>query len=163
MTSEGPIELRPLQPADAAGCEAVMASLPDWFGDEDGLADCAKAVRGGEGWVAVDGGDVVGFLTLERPYPRSADITWLAVRADRRGGIGSALVERACAELAAGGCDLVVALTVSVNDPTEVGETPYAETRAFWAHAGFAPARDFPGYWEGDLPVLQVRALGGSG
>src|SRR6188474_1436859 len=101
--------LRRLSPGDAPGCDAVIASLPDWFGDEDGLADCAKAVRsGGEGWVAVEGSDVVGFLTLERPYPRSADITWLAVRADRRGGgIGSALVERACADLAAGGCELV--------------------------------------------------------
>ena len=99
MTPATPIEVRPLQPVDAPGCDAVIASLPDWFGDPDGLAACAEAVRGGDGWVAVEAGEVVGFLTLERPLPASADITWLAVRADRRGGgIGSALIERACAE-----------------------------------------------------------------
>ena len=39
--------------SDAAWCDAVMASLPDFFALDSGLADCARAVRSERG--AVDG------------------------------------------------------------------------------------------------------------
>ncbi len=35
----------------------------------------------------------------------------------------------------------------------------YEPTRAFYRARGFLPAKTFPGWWEGDLPLLLVRPL----
>ena len=54
--------------------------------------------------VSVDAGEVVGFLVVERRSERAAEILWIAVRAaDRGSGMGTALLERVIAELAADG------------------------------------------------------------
>ncbi len=85
--------IRPLDPSDATACDAIVASLPDWFGLDEGIRDCAEAVRTQPGLVAEIDGDVTGFLTIARPYPRTPEISWLAVHArDRRRGIGRALI-----------------------------------------------------------------------
>ncbi|MFI5393500.1 MAG: GNAT family N-acetyltransferase, partial [Myxococcota bacterium] len=56
--------------------------------------DCAFAVRNDPGLVAEQDDTVVGFCTFGRRFDRSAEITWLAVHADRRGGgAGTRLVE----------------------------------------------------------------------
>ena len=40
------IVIRPLDPMnDSAACDAIVASLPDWFGLEEGIRECAEAVR----------------------------------------------------------------------------------------------------------------------
>jgi hypothetical protein len=56
-------ELRSLEPDDAAACDAIVAGLPYHFGQEEGREDCAAAVRRDPGLVAVEGREVVGFLT----------------------------------------------------------------------------------------------------
>jgi GNAT superfamily N-acetyltransferase len=56
--------VRELEPRDAAGCDAIVAGLPEWFGNERGIR--------------------------ERDV---AEITWMAVRADlRRHGVGRSLL-----------------------------------------------------------------------
>jgi hypothetical protein len=35
--------IRPLDPADAPTCDAIIASLPDWFGLQEGIDECAEA------------------------------------------------------------------------------------------------------------------------
>src|SRR5437763_10866745 len=67
---------------------------PYHFGDEKGLAACARTVRASEGLVAEVGGVVAGFVTWRVWYDRSIEITWMAVHAGhRRRGIGGRLVE----------------------------------------------------------------------
>src|SRR5204863_8379395 len=84
-----PVALRPLQPDDAAACDAIVASLPHHFGDEAGRRACAGAVREGPGWVAEREGRVIGFLTWRQWYDSALEITWMAVLAGaRRRGIG---------------------------------------------------------------------------
>jgi DNA-directed RNA polymerase specialized sigma24 family protein len=64
--------IRPLDPADGPDCDQVVASLPYFFGDQEGLRRCTRAVRSQRGWVAERSTEVVGFLTVDEPFPRSA-------------------------------------------------------------------------------------------
>ena len=67
--------VRSLEPADAPACDAIIASLPDWFGLDEGIRECAAAVRSEPGLVFERDGAVVGFLTVVRPTPVSAEIS----------------------------------------------------------------------------------------
>ena len=74
------------------------------------------------GLVAVQGREVVGFLTYVARFDEAAEITWMAVRADRRRrGIGHALIDRLTGELAAAGRRVLIVLTVS---PSESSSPP---------------------------------------
>jgi ribosomal protein S18 acetylase RimI-like enzyme len=153
-------EVRPLVPSDAAACDAIVDGLPYHFGNEEGRRMCAAAVRASPGLVATHAGDVVAFLTLARHHAQSAEITWLAVRADlRRHGIGRTLVDRAAEELRDEGRRLLLAFTVSSVGDEDGPEGGYAATRAFYRRAGFIEARDVPELWDGDRALLVVRPL----
>ena len=83
--------VRPLAPDDASACDAIIAGLPDFFGLESGIQACADAVRSEPGYVASDDdGTIIGFLTVERPFPGCAEISWMAVDAARSGVVASA-------------------------------------------------------------------------
>jgi predicted N-acetyltransferase YhbS len=127
-----------LDPAlHAEGCDAIVRGLPGWFGVAAGIEDCARAVRTQAGFVAMDGDAVVGFVTFE-PLPyHDWEITWMAVRADRRGGgIGTDLVERLVTSLPHDPASLIVK-TVSDRDGDPGAE--YRATRAFYLARGFRP------------------------
>lgn len=154
--------IRDLAPGDADVCDAIVLSLPYHFGLEQGRVDCAVAVRNEPGLVAEQDDTVVGFCTFARRFDGSAEITWLAVNADRRGGgIGTRLVEELATRMHAEGRRLLIALTVSSSDGPDDLENGYDATRGFYRSAGFVEARDFAGYWgdDGDTPVLMVRPL----
>ena len=132
--------IRPLEPRDADACDAIVAGLPDWFGNERGIRDAATAVRNHEGSVAEDAGEVVGFLTLVHPYPTTSEISWLAVRRDRhRTGVGRGLVDAALETLAERGVRL---LTVKTLSDREDPGPEYAQTRAFYLATGFVPVAE---------------------
>lgn len=149
--------IRPLDPAqDAAACDAIVASLPDWFGMEEGIRQAAEAVRGHEGFVATEDDEVVGFATWSRPRPTSAEITWMAVRADRRGrGHGRALVGALAGRLAPEGVRILFVKTLSDREPYE----PYAETRRFYEAMGFEPVLDLDLWGPGNPALLFARVL----
>lgn len=124
--------IRALEPADAAQCDAVIRSLPEWFGNDAGIADAAAAVRTQAGLASVVDGTVTGFLTWKRHHPTTAEITWLAVGAGHRGaGTGTALVEALVAS--AGGLRFLTVKTLSAS----CAYAPYEETRAFYRARGF--------------------------
>jgi ribosomal protein S18 acetylase RimI-like enzyme len=154
------VAIRPLDHDDAAACDAIVRSLPYHFGDEAGRADCAAAVRSQRGFVAEDPGAVVGFLTFEDRFDQATEITWMAVRSDRRRkGIGRTLLDAVVAEASSAGRRLLVVLTVSPSDGADEIPDGYQATRAFYRSNGFVLARDFPGLWTRDTPVLMVRVL----
>lgn len=63
--------VRDLDQADAPACDAILATLPYFFGQAAGVANCAAAVRTERGLVAVGAsGEVVGFLTYQSPIPQ---------------------------------------------------------------------------------------------
>jgi predicted N-acetyltransferase YhbS len=152
--------IRPLAPADAEACDAVILTLPYHFGNEHGQTECARAVRTQDGLVAVDEGEVVGFLTLERHDPRSAEITWMAVRADRRRhGIGRGLIQRAVDDLARDGVEFLSVLTLAESEPEERETDNYADTRAFYRALGFVPLRELALEEWDDRAVILVRPV----
>jgi ribosomal protein S18 acetylase RimI-like enzyme len=152
--------IRPLAPADAETCDAIVLTLPYHFGDEGGRDLCARAVRTQPGLVAVEEGEVVGFLTLDRHDPRSAEITWMAVRADRRGrGIGRRLVERCVSDLAGDGVQLLSVLTVAESEPDWRETDNYADTRAFYRALGFVPLRELALDGWDERAVILVRPV----
>jgi ribosomal protein S18 acetylase RimI-like enzyme len=156
------VELRRLTAADAEACDAIVAGLPYHFAMEEGRRACAAAVRRDPGLVAVADGEVVGFLTFVRRFDEAAEITWMAVQADRRReGIGHALVERLSERLAVAGCRFLLVLTVSPNDPGAEPDDGYQSTRAFYRSTGFSLGRDLPREWDGDTAVILVKSLRG--
>ena len=133
--------IRPLRPDDAPACDAIIASLPDWFGLDEGIRECAAAVRTEPGLVVERDGAVVGFLTVVRPSPVTAEISWLAVHAKDRGrGAGTALVARLVDDLTAEG-RVRLLLVKTLSDRTDPGPE-YAATRAFYLARGFRPAAE---------------------
>jgi ribosomal protein S18 acetylase RimI-like enzyme len=152
--------IRALTPEDAEVCDAIVASLPGWFGDPGGLAECARAVRSQRGLVALAPDDrVVGFLTwLE--HADAAEITWMAVdAASRRSGIGRALLDGLVATLRVEGPPVLTVMTLSARDP----DPGYAETRAFYLANGFVTVKEFDLWGPENPAVLLVRALRATG
>jgi ribosomal protein S18 acetylase RimI-like enzyme len=160
--AETTITVRPLVAGDAATCDEIILTLPHHFGHEGGRRQCAHDVRTSPGLVAVAAGSVVGFLTVQRHFATSAEITWMAVHAaHRRRGIGRALIGRLCADLADDGCRLLLVFTLASSAEEDAFADGYAETRAFYQAQGFVPARELPDYWPGSTALLLIRPLAG--
>ena len=155
------VEVRALTPGDAPACDAIVSGLPYHFGHEQGRRDCAAAVRRDPGLVALEGGSVVGFLTFVSRFDEAAEITWMAVRADRRRrGIGHALIDRLAEQLEAEGRRMLLVLTVSPSDPGDEPDDGYQSTRTFYRQTGFVLGRDLPREWDGgDTAVVLVKSL----
>jgi ribosomal protein S18 acetylase RimI-like enzyme len=155
------VEVRPLTRADAEACDAIVAGLPYHFGMEEGRRQCAAAVRRDPGLVAIEDGEVVGFLTFVPRFDEASEITWMAVRADRRRqGIGHTLIDRLAERLAVEGRRVLLVLTVSPSDPGAEPDDGYQSTRAFYRSAGFVLGRDLPREWDGgDTAVILVKTL----
>ncbi|MEX2247514.1 MAG: GNAT family N-acetyltransferase [Dehalococcoidia bacterium] len=157
-------QIRPLHIDDAAACDAVIASLPYFFGDPDGVRQCAEAVRTQRGFVAVAEGGIAGFITLEQHQPGSAEISWLAVQSGhRRGGIGRQLVDAAAELLAAEGARALFVMTLgpSVPEDDRDGDN-YEGTRRFYRANGFVPLRELQlRDWNDGFALILVRPLRG--
>ncbi len=146
--------IRELRPEDAETCDAIIASLPDWFGNAQGLRDCAEAVRSHSGFVSEEGDEVVAFLTYNFPRPTSAEITWMAVRADRRrGGHGREMIAAFEEAARAEGARLFLVKTLSDLDP----DPGYLETLAFYEAMGFIPATNLDIWGSENLALLLVK------
>ncbi|MGI8616811.1 MAG: GNAT family N-acetyltransferase [Actinomycetota bacterium] len=154
------VRIRALRPEHADACDGIVRGLPYHFPNEDGRRDCAAAVRDDAGLVAVEDGEVVGFLTHVPRFDEAAEITWMAVRADRRRrGIGHAMIDRLVEQLTAEGRRILLVLTVSPSDPGPEPDDGYGSTRAFYRSAGFVLGRDLRGEWDADTAVVMVRPL----
>ena len=152
--------IEPLTAANAAACDAVIASLPYHFGDPTGIRDCAEAVRTQRGWVALIDGAVAGFITLHPHFEGSAEITWMAVHADhRRHGIGRALIDAACAAASADGARMLCVLTLGPSVPEDAADN-YEGTRRFYRVNGFVPLRELGlREWNDSHALILARAL----
>ncbi len=154
------VRIDALRPEHATACDLIVLGLPYHFAIEEGRRDCAAAVRRDDGLVAVEDGEVVGFLTYVPRFDEAAEITWMAVRADRRRcGIGHAMIDHLVEQLIADGRRILLVLTVSPSDPGPEPDDGYGSTRAFYRSVGFVLGRDLRGEWDADTAVVMVRTL----
>ena len=149
-------EIRKIEATDVEHCVAVLRALPQWFGIESAILDYGKDLENLDGWVALDGSKLIGFIGLKRYGDAAVEINVVGVLPDYRGkGIGTMLVGRVEAELGAG-VRLLHMKTLAPSHP----DPNYAETRAFWQAKGFVPM-DAHELWGEDNPCLvMVKPLG---
>jgi GNAT superfamily N-acetyltransferase len=136
----------------ADDCEAVLRSLPMWFGIERALLMYARDSATMTTFALSEGPRLVGFLTLREHFPDAWEIHCIAVRADARGqGHGSRLLAHAEAWLKGRGVQFLQVKTVAATSPSK----EYGETREFYRRRGFTPIEVFPTLWDPHNPALQ--------
>ncbi|MBT5774055.1 MAG: GNAT family N-acetyltransferase [Dehalococcoidia bacterium] len=139
-------------------CAPILEGLPEWFGIAEANAQYVRDIEVLPTFIARDGGEVVGFLTVKRHYPESAEVLVMGVRADRhRGGAGRALVEASEVWLRREG---VTFLQVKTRGPS-TPDPQYERTRAFYRAVGFVPLEEMLTLWsEDDAALVLVKTLG---
>jgi len=152
------VDLRPARAQDLEACVGVLAALPDYFTPST-YEEVSAELLDNPAWVAVDGGEVLGFVLAPRRFANAAEITFAAVLPSRRNsGIGTALVERCLAELAALGVSIVEVKTLDASANFE----PYVATRAFWEQRGFIQIDcidPLPGWDPGSPSAIYARSI----
>jgi GNAT superfamily N-acetyltransferase len=151
--------VRELELADAPACDAVIATLPYFFGQAAGVADCAAAVRSQRGLVAVDASDaVVGFLTYRSHEAGSAEITWMAVRqGERRQGVGRQLLDVLAGLAAREGTQLLFVITLGPSVPEPGIVDGYSGTRAFYEAVGFVALKELDAWGPDSAGMILAR------
>lgn len=137
----------------ASECEAILRTLPRWFGIESALQMYVEATRQMPTFALEDdGGRLVGFLTLREHFPAAWELQCMAIDAGARGqGLGSRLLAHAEQWLAARGVEFLQVKTVAATSPS----VEYAQTRRFYEARGFTPLEIFPALWDAHNPALQ--------
>lgn len=109
-------------------CEAVLRSLPMWFGIEDALQMYADDSVRLPTFAAIEDMEVKGFISLRQHFRHAWEVHCIAVRADARNkGYGKALSTHAERWLSAQGVTLLQVKTVAATSPSKA----YAQTREF--------------------------------
>jgi len=141
---------------EGAACEQIMRLLPKWFGIEEAIVEYAKATETMETYVAESSDAVVGFITLNRRSPVSAEIHVMAVRGEFHGrGVGRALVEYIEVALASRPVEYLQVKTLGPSLPN----AEYEHTRGFYQHMGFQPLEENELWGKGMPCLIMVKHL----
>jgi GNAT superfamily N-acetyltransferase len=136
---------------EAAVCEPILRSLPDWFGIEEAIVHYTAEIDHLPTFLARESDRVLGFLSLKQHNPFSAEVYVMAVRQEaHRRGIGRALLDHAQEWLKGQGYEF---LQVKTLGPSHCDQN-YARTRAFYLAAGFRPLEEFGQLWDDRNPCL---------
>ena len=128
------IQILPLEEEHYSGILTVAEGLPEWFDEHARSKSIPIDIRHQEGFVAVSGQRVVGFVTHYVAEGR-LHIGWLGVdREFHRQGIGSRLV--AAAEMRAQDMGIDELATYTLGESVEY--EPYELTRRFYWKCGFS-------------------------
>ena len=139
-------------------CEAVLRTLPEWFGIEPALLMYARDSGLMPTFaLAETGGAIVAFLTLQRHFPHAWEVHCMAVKAEARSkGLGSRLLAHAESWLLAQEVKFLQVKTVASTSASAA----YAQTRKFYERRGFTALEVFPTLWDAHNPALQcIKAL----
>ena len=132
-------------------CENILRALPDWFGIESSLIQYVKDADIMPTMLAKDEDDVIGFITIKKHFPESADIHCMGILPKyHRKGIGKLLIKELENYLKDEGVKILQVKTVSADRDCDA----YAKTRAFYKAVGFLPLEIFPNLWDEANPCL---------
>ena len=139
-------------------CEAVLRSLPKWFGIEEALLMYAEDSGKLPTFAVEQDARVLGFLSLQEHFPVSWEVHCIAIAAEaRNSGHGTLLLAHAERWLMARGVRFLQIKTVAATSPS----LGYAESREFYAARGYLPIEVFPTLWSPRNPALQlIKSLG---
>jgi ribosomal protein S18 acetylase RimI-like enzyme len=137
--------------------EKILRALPEWFGQEDSTLQYIKDADTMPSMLAKDGDDVVGFITIRKHFPETAEMHCLGVLPTyHRTGIGRQLVAALENYLKKEGIKFLQVKTISADSSDEA----YAKTRKFYIGVGFSPLEVFPTLWDKTNPcLLLVKSL----
>lgn len=136
-----------------AECEAVLRSLPLWFGVEESLLMYARDSARLPSFALFQEAHVVGFVSLLQHFPRAWEVHCIAIRAESRGkGHGRRLLTFAERWLGGQGATVLQIKTIAEtkDDPS------YSQTRKFYSRLGYEPLEVFPELWGPTNPCLQL-------
>ena len=134
-------------------CEAVLRSLPQWFGIEEALRMYVSDTARLPTFALSEGGAAVAFISLMQHFPESWEIHCVAVHANARNrGHGTTLLKHAERWLVGQGVKYLQVKTVEHTSKS----LAYAETRKFYLAKGFTPLEVFPLLWAPQNPALQL-------
>ncbi|MGI8404366.1 MAG: GNAT family N-acetyltransferase [Thermomicrobiales bacterium] len=146
-------QLVPLASQHVQQACSLGQSLAAWFGDDEGLRQMRAALNETVGFVALQGDELVGFITYDVVFPETWEITWLAVAETmHRQGIGRLLVERVAGAAANAGAAMITVKTLADTHPSP----EYARTRAFYQALGFSRLAVLPEIWGPANPCLMM-------
>ncbi|NJE04961.1 GNAT family N-acetyltransferase [Thermococcus sp. M36] len=113
-------------------CLEIAKALPEWF-NEAGLRAMGRDLREEKTFVAVEGEEVLGFVTVKPLNEKALEILWMAVRRELRGkGIGTNLLQSVEGWAKGRGFEVLV-----VKTSGDLSYKPYDETRLFYELRGF--------------------------
>jgi GNAT superfamily N-acetyltransferase len=136
-----------------ADCEAVLRSLPMWFGIEDALLTYARESGMFPTFALEQESRVHGFITLIQHFPVSWEVHCIAVAADARNkGLGTQLLNHAENWVAEQGARFLQIKTVASTSQSR----EYAQTQKFYEARGYLPPELFPTLWSPRNPALQL-------
>lgn len=145
-------------PTELQAAISVARSLPEYF-NEAGYAIMARDFTEHAVYIAGEDAQVVGFISIYRRNDAVAEISWLGVSAPRhRAGIGSLLLQHACAVLRQQGYRLLIVKTLAKY----VDYAPYVRTHRFYAKHDFHSidvVAPYPGWGEENPCEIYVKVL----
>jgi GNAT superfamily N-acetyltransferase len=134
-------------------CAPILRALPQWFGIEEATLHYIESIDTLPTFLALQDDAAIGFLSIMRHYPRSAEIYVMGVLPQsHRQGVGRALVAASEKWLAGESVNFLQVKTLSPRHPDE----GYKKTRAFYESVGFVPLEEFPTLWGERNPCLML-------
>ena len=134
-------------------CEAILRSLPEWFGIEESLLMYARDSGKMPSFAMEHKSRLVGFISLREHFPLSWEVHCIAVCASERNkGIGTALLNHAEEWLQGKQVKFLQVKTIADTLEYEY----YAQTREFYFSRGYTPIEVFPNLWSQGNPALQL-------
>jgi len=144
-------EIRPIEQGESTTCEAIMRSLPQWFGIESALVEYADNTELMETYIITSEDLAFGFITLKQHNRYSAEIHVMAIKDGfHRQGAGRALVAYAEGILRANGIEYLQVKTLGPSHP----DKNYQMTRLFYEAIGFRPLEENLRIWDESNPCL---------
>lgn len=135
----------------AAVCEPILHSLPDWFGIEEAIIHYLGEIERLPTFLAYQGEQVIGFVSLKEHNPYAAEVYVMGIRsAAHRQGIGRALLQAGETFLRSKAIEYLQVKTLAPSDP----DPNYAKTRAFYLAVGFRPLEELSELWGPENPCL---------
>lgn len=117
-------------------CRDITLDLPEYFGLPDCNEHYAKGVRENTNFAIQVANEYVGLLSLNFPYPKNANIYWMALfKKYHAQGYGKRLIQTAVEFSKQKGAKTMAVETLSPN----ASDQNYLKTYHFYEQAGFIP------------------------